>query len=278
MAVYKDCRNQKIRFQYTDWKGQRRTCTPPDGTTWAEAQRMFREVQSRHDLIRRGIEPEPREPEQVPVQEALIEYIRLGKQRGMNQKKVRPWSPKHIAQQERMQKWVLDSFGVRFVYELDRQKIEKELDRRHAGGVEAGGEHGKTSNNYASALHTFLTWCVSRGYIDADPMQHWTPYDETPSFIRRAPTVEEVQKVLAVVPEERRLLYQVAICSGLRAGELRQLLVKHLTDEGIDLPGPIAKNRKATLQPLPAWLVGALRKASEAKFGMHKLLHVPKEA
>ena len=73
-------------------------------------------------------------------------------------------------------------------------------------------------------------------------------------------TTDEILLLLEAAPEERRLLYEVAFLSGLRANELSQLRVSHLDVErcGLDLEAEWTKNRKAGFQPLPRLLITTL--------------------
>ena len=59
-------------------------------------------------------------------------------------------------------------------------------------------------------------------------------------------TAEEIHRLLRACAPERRLLYEVALCSGLRAGELRALTVAHLDTVrgGVRLDAEWTKNRK----------------------------------
>jgi len=65
----------------------------------------------------------------------------------------------------------------------------------------------------------------------------------------------------------RRLLYEVALCSGLRANELRSLSVDDLDIErcGLRLHAEWTKNRKAGFQPLPGKLVQELQASAESR-------------
>ena len=73
----------------------------------------------------------------------------------------------------------------------------------------------------------------------------------------RAMTLEEIHRLLAVCPSDRRLLWETAIMSGLRANELRHLSVDHLDVEhgGLHLEARWTKNRKGEYLPLPQTLV-----------------------
>ena len=79
---------------------------------------------------------------------------------------------------------------------------------------------GKTVMNYAEALSAFCDWCVRRGYLETDPLDGLAPFDTTPEVRRRAMTPDEVKRLLAVCPPERRLLYETALFSGLRMNGL----------------------------------------------------------
>lgn len=60
--------------------------------------------------------------------------------------------------------------------------------------------------------------------------------------------------LLQVAPEWRRLLYEVAVVTDLRAGGLRSLTKEHLDQNncGLWLDAAWTKNRKGSFQPLPS--------------------------
>jgi integrase len=61
-------------------------------------------------------------------------------------------------------------------------------------------------------------------------------------------------------PTHRRLLYEAAFLTGLRASELRRLTLEHLDLEhsGLQLESEWTKNRKSCFQPLPKDLANKL--------------------
>jgi integrase len=73
-------------------------------------------------------------------------------------------------------------------------------------------------------------------------------------------TPEEVTILLNVAPFERAMLYEVALSTGLRANELRNLTLKHLDVErsGLRLDAAWTKNCKPGFQPIPSGLVNRL--------------------
>ena len=98
---------------------------------------------------------------------------------------------------------------------------------------------------------------MQRGFLSEDPLNGLAPFDTTPMTIRRAMPLEEIDALLRAAPESRRLLYETAIVSGLRANELRNLTINHLDDEpcGLRLDATWTKNRKPGFQPLPRALM-----------------------
>ena len=127
-------------------------------------------------------------------------------------------------------------------------KVEAALRELHTKG-----QAGKTIMNLAEALTSFCLWCERRGYLDNNPLKGLERFDSTPRKIYRALTREELRKLMAVVPQDRKLLYAVASATGLRRGELHALRVSDLNLDlrALNLRAEITKNRKPGLQPLP---------------------------
>jgi len=101
--------------------------------------------------------------------------------------------------------------------------------------LQADGRTGQTLANYAESLGAFCDWCVQRGYLADDPLKALAPFDTTPTTHRRAMAAEEIQRLLASCAPHRRLVYEVAFVSGLRANELRNLTDQHLDHERVGL-------------------------------------------
>ena len=135
-------------------------------------------------------------------------------------------------------------------------RVEKELR-----SLQAEGKAGKTITNYSEALTAFCDWCVQRGYLAEDPLKALGSYDTTPQVTRRAMTDSEIICLLEACPPHRRLLYETAFLSGLRANELRSLTQSHLDEArcGLNLDAEWTKNRKPGFQHLPSALVDRLR-------------------
>jgi integrase len=120
--------------------------------------------------------------------------------------------------------------------------------------------------NYAESLLAFCKWCVQRRYLAENPLHGMAAFDTIPKSWRRAMTLDEVRRLLAVAPEHRALLYEVAIASGLRAGELRSLSLRHLDVDGggLRLDASWTKNRRNGFQYLPRALIQRLKTFAES--------------
>jgi integrase len=139
-------------------------------------------------------------------------------------------------------------------------RVEKELRE-----LETAGKTGKTLQNYSEGLTAFCDWCVTRGYLDGDPLQGLASFDTSPRTRRRALIKEEITRLLTNCAEHRKPCYQLALASGLRVAELRSLRVRHLDvgRGGLQLESAWTKNRKSGFQPLPDWLVSELSESSK---------------
>lgn len=136
-------------------------------------------------------------------------------------------------------------------------KVEKQLQ-----WLQQQGRTGKTVSNYAEALQAFCEWCShkSRKYLAENPLEGLGNFDTTPETERRALTADEIKRLLKVAKRWRRMLYEVAFCSGLRRQELMALTVDHLevANCGLRLDAAWTKGRREDFQPLPKRLVGSL--------------------
>lgn len=118
---------------------------------------------------------------------------------------------------------------------------------------------------YLSSLRSFLRWLVREGRIETNPADRLdVPRPHEPSFRRRALTEDEYQRLLDATPEPRRLLWLVAVETGLRMNELRSLRWADLDLERgtLQVRASTAKSRKAATLPLSRAATEALRQAA----------------
>ncbi len=203
-----------------------------------------------------------REPRQThfkyrerPFAEAVTEYLEWGRCQGG--KKNRPWSEHHLAHKRRhLQLWA-ETLDLQVLGDLDGFLPRVEATVRELANR---GKAGKTIANITEAIVSFCNWCAIRGYLSENPLAKLSRVDATPESQYRALTVDETRRLLEVAPDHLRLLYAVAMVTGLRAGELRSLTREHLDTErgGLRLDPAWTKNRQPGFQPLPKRMIRQL--------------------
>jgi integrase len=123
-----------------------------------------------------------------------------------------------------------------------------------------------TQETYIQALKSFLSWCVRNEYLARNPLSGHRKQADAPTFKRRALTVEEALRLIAVTTDRRAMIYKTALLTGMRRAELDSLTVGSVdwTAGKVSLEAPYSKNRKAAefylpldfLQELYAYCVG----------------------
>jgi len=83
----------------------------------------------------------------------------------------------------------------------------------------------RAKNHYLATLNTFCRWCIKRKRMATNPAADVEKVDETGDVRRerRALTVDELPRLLAVGPDHDRLGYRMLMGTGLRRGELLAL-------------------------------------------------------
>lgn len=231
----------------------------------AETKRIAQRLEDEHRQIRLGYTPRSSVVRRR-FADAKAEYLAWGATQGG--RGGRPWGHDHARKRRERLTWWEQHLHLDMVTDLHDSlpRVEAALRELHAGG-----RAGKTLSNYAEALAAFCDWALERGYLSTDPLKKFKDFDTTPQETRRAMTHEEMQRLLAVAPSHRRLLYEVALLSGLRGNELRQLSPDHLdvVECGLHLEAKWTKNRKQQFLPLPRVLVERLRDNTEAALAQY---------
>jgi integrase len=246
--------------QYVSWDGRRKTVAL--SINKAEAQRMVDQLQQREIEIRLGLRPIPTAQQKtasLPIVDIVAEYIAWGGAQGG--RGGRGWSETHVQDHRRYLKEWQKELSLKSVSDLSGilPKVEKVIRTKLAKGFA-----GKTITNCVGSLSAFCSWAKTRKYIIEDPLLGLAKIDKTPQSRRRLITADEIARLLAVAPPDRRLLYEVALKSGLRVNELRSLTVDHLdvARGGLLLDAEWTKNRKPGFQPLPRDLVERLKECA----------------
>ncbi len=210
--------------------------------------------------------------EDLSFREAVEEYLAWGNTQGG--RGGHPWGKGHARMRKTYLEFWEEQLGLKELADLSGvlPRVEKVLRKLHRSG-----KTGKTLTNYADGIAAFCDWCVKRGYLDSDPLRMLAAFDTTPQSTRRVLTSEELEDILENCEPDRRLLYELAICTGLRAGELAALRKSHFDEGrgGLLLEAAWTKNRKPGFQPLPRWLVARLSHHTERMRRDDALVYVP---
>lgn len=154
---------------------------------------------------------------------------------------------------------------------LTRDAIQAALSKIRKAGASA-----QTANHYRSAIRAFCRWMVESGRLRSNPVAGVKPYraDSDRRYERRPLEPNELARLVAAaeagpdiigVPGRvRAMAYRVAAATGFRLDEVRSLTDRSFrldrSNPEIVLPGSQTKNGKEARQPIPASLVGVLRK------------------
>jgi integrase len=129
------------------------------------------------------------------------------------------------------------------------------------------GFSAKTQNEYLAAAKTFCNWCVRTRQLAANPLASVSKTRNVEkTYRRRALTHEEAERLLNVAPA-RRLIYRMAIYTGLRRTELKDLQWRDLVLDSpsgaphIRLRAAATKARRADVVALREDLADELRAA-----------------
>jgi integrase len=239
-----------------DHRGRRRMFTLSANRTQAQKQADMLEQRERE--IKNGILPPP-EPEHRKYEclfdEVLDEYMAWGKIQGG--RRGLPWDDEHAAKKERDLLFWRDALGLGDLGEAEGvlPKVEAECRKMFQAG-----NSGKTVSNRVQNLRALFLWCRRRGYVADNPLRELGRFNTDPTFTRRAMTLDEYRLLLSHCAAHRRLLYETAVCSGLRENELRMLEPKDLDVENgaLHVGRLIDKARKARVQYIPASLMERL--------------------
>lgn len=246
----------KYEGWFVDWRGKRKFFVGTKKKT--ETLHMAQRLEDEHRQIRLGYRPPPTAADlhsKRDYTDVRDEYLAWGESQGG--RGGRAWAPKHTQNRRRHLTWWGKQLGL--VYLRDLEGVLPQVEH-HLRQMQRAGRTPKTVASYADSLLTFCKWCLQRKYLDENPLAGMARFDDTPQSYRRLATEEELRQILAVAPPHRRLLYEAAFLSGLRANELRQLTVHHLDLEnnGVRLDAEWTKNRKPGFQPLPGPLLAQL--------------------
>jgi integrase len=247
------------RYEFYDHLGRKRKGT---GTTSRkETEKIAAQVQGKQYAIRCGVAAAPKSTDEVRnVDQVIAEYLRWGNTQGG--RRGHPWGSEHARKREQNLKFWKEELSLRTQMDLIdcQSRVERVIHCLHI----TAGRSGKTTWNRVETLQAFCRWCVNRDYLADDPLRKLTKINTDPIRRRRPLDADEIGRLLQTCLPERVLLYEIAICSGLRANELRHITPRHLDvfRVGLRLEASWTKNRLDGFQPIPRWLMDKLLAAA----------------
>lgn len=142
-----------------------------------------------------------------------------------------------------------ESFGAVRVAEVGVSEIETHETLRDNGKRSASA-----LNQERTYLRMFFSWCKAHGRMqkEIDPTATWR-YRRYEVKREYAPlTREEEERFVKLAPAWLGRFVTVAICTGLRAGTLRQLTWRMVSEEWVlEIPSRLIKQKRALRLPLP---------------------------
>jgi integrase len=144
-------------------------------------------------------------------------------------------------------------------------------------GLKRQGSSPQTSNHYLQAVRQFARWLVDNDRLDRSPFARLKPMNARLHQRRRRGELDptEMARLISatgtsatafrgLTGPDRVMLYQVAVGTGFRAGELAALVPDFFdldaTPPVVVLPAELSKNRKGAVQPLGVDLAADLRR------------------
>ncbi len=248
------------RFQYRDHRGRKvmRTGT----TSRRETEKMADQLQAMQRAILNGVIAAPKASDKAHAIDDLIErYLEWGRAQGG--RRGRPWASEHA--RKRQQDLAFWKGVLKLKFQVDLMDCQSKVERVIHRLQVVQGRSGKTVWNRVDSLMSFARWCMDRDYLEQDPFRRLKKINTEPVRRRRPLTPEEIPQLLEACLPERRLLYETALCTGLRANELRHVTPETLDTQrcGIHLRAEWTKNRKDTFQPVPDWLMVKLEAVAQ---------------
>jgi len=257
----------KYQGWFVDQTGERRFFAGTHNSR--ETLRIAEKLEDDHRQIRLGYREAPKVDSKHSFTEIAEQYISWGRTQGGIGG--RPWSPVHLQQRTRHMKFWQQRLNLDRISDIRLTEVEKVV--RDLFDL---NKTGKTVQTHLESLKAVCLWAKGHGYLASNPLEGLTSVDITPRHARRGLTDAEIQKLLEAAPEERRLIYETALCTGYRKGELGALTVASL-DVGtctLSLAAKYCKGRRDARQPISNDLANRLKASAAGKAANAKLFEI----
>ena len=184
-------------------------------------------------------------------------------------------TPHHATVQRTRAGAVLDGCGFRFWPEISASKAQEFVADLRKDAKDKRGISPRTANAYLQAVKQFGNWMVRDDRAPDSPLVNLSRYNEKTDRrrVRRALTEKECEGLLAaaeagpvrygVSGHDRATLYRIALGTGLRANEIRQLTAGDFaldaTPPTVTVKACYSKHRREDVQPILPSLAAILR-------------------
>jgi len=244
-----------------------------------------------------------------PTSEHTTVYIKALEHKTTRGKRT---SPDHVANRRRQLERLVSDCGFGRLADITKGRMERWMHDREDEGIMSG----RTINTFRDAALAFCRWCVSNDRLTSNPLEGLYRADETEKKrLRRALTEKEIAKLLEVTQrrplvdaltitsgpnkgkmlakikpdrrerlirlgQERALIFEVEIYTGLRLGELASVKVSdvHLGGQSpyVEIQASDAKDARRDQVAIPLHLAAKLKDWIANKLPTAKLFKVSK--
>ncbi len=180
---------------------------------------------------------------------------------------------------------ILEGIGTVSLTDISHSNVQRYI----AGKLQAGKMKVATANHYLAAIREFLGWMVIDKRSPINPLEHMERLSDVSDDKRkRRPfTVEELRMLISKTADspmvrnicgpERALVYKFAVETGLRANEIRTLIVSDfdLSALIVHIRAKNAKNRHVADIPLRMDTADLLKKHFKGKLPLAKAFKMP---
>ncbi len=273
-------------FSWFDESGVRRSRST--GTTSrADAERIGRKWSEHTALVREGLaKPEGGTPLDRHAMASIVSHLEAFEAA----KRAEDRTPRHVDETLTMIKLVASECGWKSLGSIAADQMEQFTGRKLAPTDNSPKWSPRTAHKYVTALRTFTRWCVADGRLAADPLARVKKPAPVRQTDRRFLHVEEWRWLRSVTLNgpvrcgmsgaERRLLYELALHSGLRSSELSALTRSSLMLDAekpyVLLEARSTKNRKAARQYIRPDLASDLAEHVGRRMPGAKVFNMPR--
>ena len=252
-SVFQRKQTGKWFYSWVDATGKRHCRT--GAKSKRQTERLAQKVQDEIDREKLGlVDPDEKrfgEHAKRPIMEHVEDFIES--LRAVRRVRI------YVKHSEGQLRRLVDGINARRLSDLTPDAVEGHLNSlRNSPGHYGRGLSACTINSHRAIAITFLNWCVKRGRMPRNPLKVIPALNAQKDRrrVRRDLTPDEIDRLLAVTQTPafryRRLVYMVALLSGLRRGELARLAWGHVDLEAsvIYVPATIGKSGRDDMVPM----------------------------